>query len=423
MQLGHVETNICKILLALYVFSLAFFDKSIFLGYDAPHLYLGLICIFSVAILRKDAGIVLPDAAFFWILFLIALLLSSFFAFSFERVLSNAARLISMIAISIAVYNLLRSYRGAVQDGLRFYLALSVLLAILGILQFIEFNRFQTFNLYLPATNLQFIASGGPGAVAGSLSIFRATGTFAEPSWLAFFLVPASILSIIRYLQNSVIRNLIFILILFGGLISTLSLVGLILFGFAILIIISIKTAVLLLSLKVNTHSFRRFVYLVLIISSVIFGTSNYISNADDYVKARLNEIAHGQDPSSELRMATANQAMLLFERSPFIGVGAGNYPFAASSFLGGAADVSINSGFLLILAEMGIIGFMAFCLILWRSFSSVLPLRSPISEQLLWLLVCDTVLLIAFNWWYHPLFWLHLTIPLAIDDKSWFVR
>jgi len=192
----------------------------------------------------------------------------------------------------------------------------------------------------------------------------------------------------------------------------------LILFGFTILIIFFIKILFILLSMKVNPHSFRRFAYLVIIILSVIFGAENYATTADDYVETRLNEMTQGQDPSSEMRMTTANQAILLFERSPFIGVGAGNYPFAASSFLGGPADVSINSGFLLILAEMGMIGFVTFGLILWRSFCPILRVISPISEQLLWLLVCDTLLLIAFNWWYHPLLWLHLTIPLAIDDK-----
>lgn len=419
MKLGPAEIIICKILLALYVFSLAFFDKSIFLGYDSPHLYLGLICIFSLIVLRRNQGIVLPDAAFFWLLFLFALLLSSFFAFSYERILSNAARLISVLAISLAVYNLLRSYRGAVQDGLKFYLMLSLFLAVFGMLQFIEFNRFQTFNLYLPATNLQFIAAGGPGAVAGSLSIFRATGTFAEPSWLAFFLVPATILSMIRYLQSSVIRYLILTLILFCGLICTLSLAGLSIFALTIFAMISLKAVLLLRSLKINIHSLRRFAYLIIIILIAVTVAATYITSSDDYVLTRLNEIAHGQDPSSEIRIATANQALHLFERSPLIGVGAGNYPFAAFSFLGGPADVSINSGFLLILAEMGIIGLVTIGLVFWGSLYPLLRHSSPISEQLLWLLVCDGLLLIAFNWWYHPLLWLHLTIPLAMDDKK----
>ena len=180
MQLGRAEIHIYKLLLGLYVFSLAFFDKAIFFGYDSPYLYVGAISILAVVVLRRRIGIVLPNAVIFWLLFFIALLLSSFFAISYEKILSNAVRLVSIIVISVGIYNLLRSYRYGIKDTLNFYLSLSFLLSIFGMLQFIEFNFFHTFNLYFPPTNLQFAASGGPGAIAGPLAIFRATGTFAE---------------------------------------------------------------------------------------------------------------------------------------------------------------------------------------------------------------------------------------------------
>lgn len=418
MQLGRAEIHIYKLLLGLYVFSLAFFDKAIFFGYDSPYLYVGAISILAVVVLRRRIGIVLPNAVIFWLLFFIALLLSSFFAISYEKILSNAVRLVSIMVISVGIYNLLRSYKYGIKDTLNFYLALSFLLSIFGMLQFIEFNYFHTFNLYLPPTNLQFAASGGPGAIAGPLAIFRATGTFAEPSWLAFYLAPALILSITRYMQTSRITNLILILTILGGLISTLSLAGLILTSFIILNIFFIKFLFLLLHLKLFPSHFIRFACLGIIILLILPLVGNFIPNADNYLKTRVDEVTHGLDPSSEIRISTANHAVLLFERSPLLGIGAGNYPFAASLFLGEPADVSINSGFLLILAEMGIIGFVTFGLVLWKSFRPILRISSPLSEQLLWLVLCDSLLLISYNWWYHPLLWLHLTIPLAINNE-----
>jgi hypothetical protein len=417
MQLGLAEIQTNKLLLGLYVFSLAFFDKAIFFGYDSPCVYVGMICVLAV-VFSKKTGIVLPNAVIFWLLFLFAILLSSYLAISYDKILSSTARLISIIIISVGIYNILRSYRYSIKDTLNFYLALSILLSIVGMLQFIEFNIFHTFNLYFPPTNLQFVASGGPGALTGPLAIFRATGTFAEPSWLAYYLIPALILSITRYMQTSIITNLTSALIILGGLISTLSVAGLILFVFIILILFFIKILFVLLHMRLFPSHFIRLACFGIIMILIVNITGFLMPISESYINNRIDEITYGLDPSSNVRISTANQAVLLFELSPILGIGAGNYPFAASLFLGDPADVSINSGFLLILAETGIIGFVAFGLVLWRSFRPILRISSPLGEQLIWLLLCDSLLLISYNWWYHPLLWLHLTIPLAINNE-----
>jgi len=417
MRIDHAEMQICRLILGLYVLSLAFFDKAVFLSHDSPYLYLGGICLFAVLLFRKNGVILFPKAAFFWLFFLIILLLSSFSAVSYEKILSNSILLLSIIVISIIIYNLLRLYRTSLIDALDFYLLLSFLLSIFAILQFIEFNFFHTFNLYLPPTNQQFILSGGPGAVVGALEIFRATGTFAEPSWLAFYLVPALILALNRYLYDGNSKSLMLALFIFLGLLCTLSFIGFIFSGVSILLLFFNKVLFPMFRFKLSVTPTLRLAFLGIILIIALQLVVNYAPVADNYIKSRLDNIVLGQDSSSEIRMNTVNQAFNLFKHNPLFGIGAGNYQFAAESFLGEPAeDVSINSGFLLILAEMGILGFIAYSLILWQSLRPTLEPISPLRDQLFWLLITDVILMIGYNWWFHPLLWFHLTIPLAAN-------
>ena len=420
MRIEQAEMHILKLLLGTYIFSLAFFDKAVFFGYDSPYMYAGAICFFAILLFRRIEGILFPKAAFFWILFLISLLLSSFSAISYEKILSNSMLLLIAIMNSIIVYNLLRSYRESLTWALNFFLLLSFILSILSILQFIEFNFFHTFNLYLRPTNQQFILSGGPGVVVGGLEIFRATGTFAEPSWLAFYLVPAFALSLNRYLNDGKSANLILTSFIFIGLFCTLSFIGFIFLTIIILLLFLKKVLFPLSSFKLYISPTLRFAFLGIIMVLLLQLVSIYAPVTDSYINTRLNNVALGQDSSSEIRMNTANQAFELLKQNPLFGIGAGNYQFAAKSFLGQRAkDVSIDSGYLLIMAEMGIIGLLAFCLVLWQSFHSILESISPLQNQLIWLLLTDALLLIVYNWWFHPLFWLHLTIPLAANDEN----
>lgn len=418
MQLGKTETRIYKFLLCLYVFSLTFFDKAIFFGYDSPYLYVGSIIFLAAIVFRKDVGIVLPKAVFFWLLFLATILLYSFSAISQEKILSNAARLALTIVISLSIYNLLRSYQYSITDTLKFYVTFSVLLSIFAVFQFVEFNFFRTFRLYLPPTNLTFTESGGPGAVAGGVVIFRATGTFAEPSWLAYYLIPAFMLAIVRYLETARLTNLILTLVIFVGMLSTLSVTALILSTIATTILIFTKFLWPLLRLKLLPRRFLSTCLLGITVLSVIFLGWNYGLEANEYLTNRLETLVQELDPSAAIRYSTIKEALALFKLSPLLGIGAGNYPFAASRFLGVPADISIDSGFFLILAEMGLIGLVTFSLVLWQSFRPILKINSSLKERLFWLLLSQVLLLISYNWWYHPLLWLHLTLPLVLRNR-----
>jgi len=424
MLLRINKTPICKAFLGLYIFSLAFFDKSVFFGYDAPHLYIGLTILIIVPSLSRDNNIVLPRAVFYWQFFLIAILLSSLFAISQEKTLYSAIRFMSTIIISLSIYNLVRLYHDGVADSLNYYLVLSIFLSILGIVQFVEFNIFHNFRLYFPPTNLTYMASGDAGAVAGNnIAIFRATATFAEPSWLGYFLVPALVLSITRFFQSKHFKNLASVSIVFVGLLSTLSfgalslaLVAIVILTFSKLIWPLMKR---LLKLRLYLPYFRVLLRIGVVILAFLFIILYYVPEVKEYVTARLQTLFLGNDPSFTMRVGTVSQALGLFEASPFVGIGAGNYRFASARLLGTTADVSINSGFFLILAEMGVIGIAGFCLILWKSFRTNLGNRFPSGELISWILLSHFLLLMSYNWWYHPLLWTHLTVALAVQKKS----
>ena len=88
---------------------------------------------------------------------------------------------------------------------------------------------------------------------------------------------------------------------------------------------------------------------------------------------------------------------------------------------LGGSIDISINSGYLLILAELGLIGILAFIMILIYDYIITLNIRHDLElrDQLIWLLLSHVLLLISYNWWYHFLLWFHLVIPIAAQKNS----
>lgn len=412
----YLNIIISKLLLGLYIFSLALFDKAIFFGYDSLTLYVAVLIL--LFILKKNLNILIPKAIFVWLIFLVVLLLSSIAAFSLSKIMTNALRYIAVLICSISLYNLLICYDDGISDALNYYIILAIFLSSLGILQVIEFNFLHSFNLYFPPTNLTFIRSGGPGAVTKSgIVIFRATGTFAEPSWLTYFLFPAFTIMIIKFLQHSNIRNLMSAIIIFIGLLCTFSFNGIVILSFMLLLLFFIKLLCPLYILKMpNKQTILSLLFGIVIVLIVVAFITSCFPVARIYLTSRLQEVVSGTDASAIMRQDTATQALELFKSFPLIGVGIGNYQYASNILLGGSVDISIDSGYLLILAELGLIGFLAFIMILIYDYIITLNIRHDLElrDQLIWLLLSHVLLLISYNWWYHFLLWFHLVIPLA---------
>jgi len=59
---NYLNIIISKLLLGLYVFSLALFDKAIFFGYDSLTLYVAVLIL--LFILKKSLNIIIPKAIF-----------------------------------------------------------------------------------------------------------------------------------------------------------------------------------------------------------------------------------------------------------------------------------------------------------------------------------------------------------------------
>jgi len=412
----YLNIIISKLLLGLYIFSLAFFDKAILFGYDSLTLYVAVLIF--LFILKKSLNILIPRAIFVWLIFLVVLLLSSIAAFSLAKIMTSALRYIAVLICSISLYNLLIYYDDGISDALNYYIILAISLSLLGILQVIEFNFLHSFNLYFPPTNLTFIRSGGPGAVTKSgIVIFRATGTFAEPSWLAYFLFPALTLMIIRFLQHSNMYNLLSAIIIFIGLLCSFSFNSIVILSIMFLLLLFIKLLCPLYFLKMpDKQTILSLLFGIVIVLIVVAFIASCFPVARIYLTSRLQEVVSGTDVSASMRKDTAKQALELFKSFPILGVGIGNYQYVSSILLGGPADISINSGYLLILSELGLIGILVFIMILIYEYIITLNIRHNLElrDQLIWLLMSHVLLLISYNWWHHFLLWFHLVIPLA---------
>ena len=149
---NYLNIIISKLLLGLYVFSLALFDKAILFGYDSLTLYVAVLIV--LFILKKNLNILIPKAIFVWLIFLVVLLLSSIAAFSLVKIMTNVLRYIAALISSISLYNLLIHYDDGIPDTLNYYIILAIFLSLLRILQVIEFSFLHSFNLYFPLTNL-----------------------------------------------------------------------------------------------------------------------------------------------------------------------------------------------------------------------------------------------------------------------------
>lgn len=141
----------------------------------------------------------------------------------------------------------------------------------------------------------------------------------------------------------------------------------------------------------------------IVIVLIVVAFIASCLPVARIYLTSRLQEVVSGTDVSASMRKDTATQALELFKSFPLLGVGIGNYQYASSILLGGSVDISINLEYLLFLAELGLIGILAFIMILIYDYIITLNIWHDLElrDQLIWLLLSHVLLLILYNWWY----------------------
>ena len=410
-----IKQKVSKYLIGIYIFSLAFYQKEVFLGYDSPWVYAGLFCLLFSIIFKSDENIYIPKVFFYWFFFMFLIVLSSITSFYPEKVLFTLIRYGVVITISFGLYQLLTIYSEGVKDFLRFQIWLSIILSILAIAQIIEFNLKHSHFLYFPPTNLTYILSGTSGAVVRGLNIYRATGTFAEPSHFAYYLLPVLVLTIVKYFQSKQKKDLLVFLIIAMGWLSTISFSNL-LIG---IVIIPIFLTNKFIYEKHKLKMIQLFFGIILFFVIVIIFIKNYFPQYFDYILNRSSLIFSKNDPSLIQRLYTIQDAILLFKKNIIFGIGAGNYNITSRLILGKVADVSIDSGFILILVELGLLGFIIFGFIFYISIRSTLKNKSALGEQLYWLLLTQLFILLFSNYWCSPFLWANLAAAFVVNKYN----
>jgi len=222
---------------------------------------------------------------------------------------------------------------------------------------------------------------------AGGLGAFRPAGFLQHPNMLGDYLVfvipPALCLALVG--RNALPRGvrLAAAFVVLGGavmLVAALSRGAWISFGAALLVIV---VAGLRAGLVRHGH----------VVALAVMILSGATIAAALYPQAVLR-ITESDARSSESRLAMMDQAMLIIVRQPVLGVGLGGYNHAAQTnipesfaslgeaFRGQLLKGVVHNGFLLMTAELGVVGILLFLVLVLRMLRLAFPLtgwRDPV--------------------------------------------
>jgi O-antigen ligase len=227
-------------------------------------------------------------------------------------------------------------------------------------------------SVNLPGTNTTTLGTRLVFEQAGGVHAFRPSGFMGHPNALAalmVFLLPLMLLLLMQGKRalGALTWYVMFILFCLGSvaLLLTLSRAGWIscaAAGFFMLYI-----------------GYKRGVILRKYINMLFLGGTLAIMIAVLVFPTIYLRITESDERSSESRLAMMYQAMLIIERNPVLGVGIGGYNRAARAnipeffanlspwFQDELLKGIVHNKYLLVAAEMGIIGLVIFLLMLWR--------------------------------------------------------
>lgn len=222
---------------------------------------------------------------------------------------------------------------------------------------------------------------------AGGLSAFRPSGFLQHPNvlgdYLVFVMPPALCLALLGpdMLPRGVRAAAVFVVLAGAALlVATLSRGAWISLAVASLVV---AVAGLRAGLVRRGH----------VVALLALGAAGAMLIVVLYPQALLR-ITESDAQSSEARLVMMDQALLIIGRHPLLGVGLGGYNFAAQTNIPESfASVSaafqdqllegvVHNGFLLMAAEMGVIGVVLFLVLSWRMLRLAFPLarwRDPV--------------------------------------------
>ncbi|MCY0892161.1 MAG: O-antigen ligase family protein [Acidibacillus sp.] len=357
-------------LVVMLCISANFFDIQIGIPYLSPPILLSVLltCISFLRQLRNGRVLAFDKTVSLWIyLIILSMALSSIptiiGGLDVTKVFTQMARMSTGIMTAWAVaYSFEKVDLGIKALVTGFSLA-GLVSGAIGLMQWIDFNVLHRVPFYITPTvpTYQLAAANGAYTAMGSL-VYRISGAYGEPSWFGLYTSLLLMVSL-GFLFGGAIeigKNLkkllsISAIVMFLTLIISRSLTGI---GLAV--IANMITAILFIPLRRSRPILHR-VLLLLIVAAVVGGTILYVVFTHGYLAQRIPKILDLTDPSVVQRLGTFKQAIQLWSYSPFIGIGVGQYSLAEVKYLSNYIDVSIDSGWLLVLAETGLFGFLSY--------------------------------------------------------------
>jgi O-antigen ligase len=352
---------------------------------------------------------------------------------TYEKVLQflkTDAHLLFYVLFVFVIIRLLD--RASLQKLLKFYYICGIVLAILGMLQFIHLNLNNI-------TGFDQLLFGSKELYNTGIS--RVSAVFNEPSWFAYFLLDWMGIGLWYSLIRQQSKVWIFILPLLITLFFCASLGGYI--GFLVLLFLCFLEFTVIRS-KLYLVAF---VSLILVLFST--STSHFFVTS---LASRITDVASGFDPSMGMRMDSVQAALKVWLIDPLFGVGIGNASFYTPAFYEGlwlyyidssAFHIAVDSVYLLILAESGIIGFVAFIIMIvviikqpltMKPLYHILNTQSPIAvnnkgslpNQDLWILtrifriivIRNFIELIMVGSFLFPRLWFNIAIYLFLKGR-----
>ena len=244
--------------------------------------------------------------------------------------------------------------KSSLQKFLKFYYVCGILIACFGILQFIHLNLINISGMDQMLFGTTKLYGKGPTRVAS---------IFSEPSWFSYYLIDWIGIGLVHSLIRGWRKELIAVILLLLALFFSASLggyVGLSLFIFLVLYQfpqIRLKLCVITIIILISIITWK--------FSSLFFIES---------MGSRIIDVIAGNDPSMQMRLDSAQAALHVWLRNPIIGVGIGNASFYTPEFYKAAwlyftkdalFHIACDNALLTILAENGLIGFIAFIMMI----------------------------------------------------------
>jgi O-antigen ligase len=308
----------------------------------------------------------------------------------------------------------------SLQKLLRFYYVCGIVIAFLGILQFIHLNLF---NIH----GLDQLLFGSKELY--DIGISRVSSIFNEPSSLSYFLLDWMGVGLWYLLTRRQGKDWILVLLLLITFFFCASLGGYI--GLSIFIFFVFR----------EFPAIRNKLCIIAVICLIPILFFTFLSHFFiESVVRRATDVVSGYDPSMAMRLDSAQAALKVWLANPLVGVGIGNASFYTPAFYEGfwlycidssVSHIAVDNVYLLILAENGIIGLAAFIImiagIIKQPRSAIVGMNGVNSnDQRLWILtrifriivIRNFIELIIVGSLLSPRLWFNIAIYLSLKGQ-----